>query len=203
MYLVRPPLLLKWIFPNLTWRKSSSTQKIYLTFDDGPIPEITPFILDTLAHYNVKATFFCVGENIIKYPDLFKRLIDEGHTVGNHTHNHLKGYKHDVKTYTDNIKKCQDLIGNTKLFRPPYGRIKKSQVRKIEKNFDIIMWDVLSGDFDTKVSPQKCYQNVIRYTRNGSIIVFHDNLKAIPKVQYALPRAIEYFLNKGYQFGLL
>lgn len=203
MYLVRPPLFLKWYFPSLTWRRSSTSSKIYLTFDDGPIPEVTPFILDTLGEYDIKATFFCVGENVTKYPDIFNRLQDEGHKIGNHTHNHLKGFKHSTSNYLDNIQQCQNQIGPTKLFRPPYGRIKKSQIRKIEKDFEIVMWDVLSGDFDTNISPQQCLQNVIRYTRNGSIIVFHDNLKAIPRVKYALPRTIEYFLNKGFQFELL
>lgn len=202
MYLVRPPFFLKCYYQDLIWNKSRKEKTVYLTFDDGPIPELTPFILDTLSKYNVKATFFCVGENIHKNPQLFEQLTHEGHRIGNHTYNHLKGWKHDDEIYLQNIKKCQELTG-AELFRPPYGRIKKSQISKLKNDFQIIMWDVLSGDFDQTISPEKCLDNVIKYTRKGSIIVFHDNLKAIPRVKYALPRAIEHLLDKGYKFALL
>ena len=202
MYTVRPPLFLKLFYPRLIWRKSNKEKILYLTFDDGPIPEITPFILDTLKEFGVKGTFFCVGENVTKHPEIFKRCLDEGHSVGNHTFNHLNGFKTSNEDYLVNIQRCQELLpGN--LFRPPYGRIKPSQVKRLAGTHQIIMWDVLSGDFDVHISREKCLNNVIRYTRNGSIIVFHDNIKAIPRVKYALPRTIEYFLKQGYQFDVL
>lgn len=202
MYFIHAPFFLRWYYPNVTWNKSRQDKKLYLTFDDGPIPEITPWILDTLNQYQVKATFFCVGENIKKHPEIFERLIREGHQVGNHTFHHLKGWKHSDEEYIENVYKCHELTAST-LFRPPYARAKKSQLRKLRSDFEIIYWDVLSGDFDTKITPEKCYQNVINYTKNGSIIVFHDNIKAIPRVKYALPKVLEYFLAKGYTFQTL
>ena len=224
MYLVKSPLLLKWFYSALTWNKSRSEKIVYLTFDDGPIPNVTDFVLNTLNTFNVKATFFCIGDNIIKHPEVFERLKNEGHAIGNHTFNHLNGWKTDDKTYLNNVLKCQELT-QTSLFRPPFGRIRKSQVFSLESivlspesNFlpkidsrletkdsrlNIVMWDVLSGDFDTSLSPQKCYHNVVKNTENGSIIVFHDSLKAFERLQYALPKAIEYLSNEGYQFGTL
>lgn len=202
MYFIHAPFFLRWYYPNVTWNKSRQDKKLYLTFDDGPIPEITPWILDTLNKYQVKATFFCVGENIKKHTEIFERLISEGHQVGNHTFNHLKGWKHSDEEYIENVYQCHELTAST-LFRPPYARAKKSQLRKLKSDFEIIYWDVLSGDFDTKITTEKCYQNVINYTKNGSIIVFHDNIKAIPRVKYALPKVLEYFLAKGYTFHTL
>ena len=218
MYLVKSPLLLKWFYSALTWNKSRSEKIVYLTFDDGPIPNVTDFVLNTLKTFNIKATFFCIGDNIIKHPEVFERLKNEGHAIGNHTFNHLNGWKTDDETYLSNVLKCQELT-QTSLFRPPFGRIKKSQVRKLNSIFSsqhsvlssqtanyklqTVMWDVLSGDFDTTLSPQKCYHNVIKHTENGSIIVFHDSLKAFERLQYALPKAIEYLINEGYQFGKL
>lgn len=202
MYLVQSPFFLRWWYPQVIWNKSREQKKIYLTFDDGPIPEITPWILNTLEEYNVKATFFCVGENITKHPDIFKRLIDEGHQVGNHTYNHLKGWKYEDKEYIENVMKCQQLT-NTKLFRPPYARAKKSQLKALQKDFDIIYWDVLSGDFDLNLAPKKCLNNILKYTKNGSIIVLHDNIKAIPRVEYALPRLLKHFIQQGYTFETL
>lgn len=202
MYTVRPPFFLKLFYPRLIWRKSNKEKILYLTFDDGPIPEITPFILDTLKEFGVKGTFFCVGENITKHPEIFKRCLDEGHSVGNHTFNHLNGFKTPNEDYLTNVQRCQELLpGN--LFRPPYGRIKPRQVKRLSGSHQIIMWDVLSGDFDVHISGEKCLSNVIRYSRNGSIVVFHDNIKAIPRVKYALPRTIEYFLEQGYRFDVL
>jgi peptidoglycan/xylan/chitin deacetylase (PgdA/CDA1 family) len=175
---------------------------IYLTFDDGPIPELTTWVLDILKEYNVKATFFCVGENISKHPALFSRIIQEGHQVGNHTYNHLKGWKTTEKVYMDNVEKCQELT-RTKLFRPPYGRIKKSQYKALVKDFDMVFWDVLSHDYDQLISPEKCLENSIKYTRNGSIIVFHDNIKAQKNLKFALPHYIEHFLKLNYKFATL
>ncbi len=218
MYTVRPPFFLKWYYSNnLIWNKDSTEKFVYLTFDDGPIPNVTTFVLNTLKSFNVKATFFCIGDNISKHPEVFERIKADGHAVGNHTHNHLKGWKTDDKTYIDNFWQCQALT-ETNLFRPPYGRIKKSQIRKLVNSWQLtvgkklktenselqtVMWDVLSGDFDPKLTPEKCYQNVIKNTRNGSIIVFHDSLKAWDRMEYALPKSIEYLLQQGYQFKTL
>lgn len=205
MYTVRPPFFLKWYYPNLIWNKATDKKTVYLTFDDGPIPNVTEFVLNTLKSFNVKGTFFCIGDNINKHPQIFERIKKEGHAIGNHTYNHLKGWETDNKTYMDNFWKCQELT-ETNLFRPPYGRIKKSQISNLKSqtsNLEIIMWDVLSGDFDTKLSPEKCYQNVIKNVRNGTIIVFHDSLKAWDRLAYALPKTIEYLLEKGYRFEKL
>ena len=202
MYLVKAPFFLKLFYSKSIWNKSRKENKIYLTFDDGPIPELTPFVLDTLKQYNIKATFFCVGENIKKNPHLFERILSEGHQVGNHTYNHLKGWKTDDAKYLENIRQCQELT-KSKLFRPPYGRAKKSQLKELHSAYEIIMWDVLTGDFDLSLSPEQCLKNAIKNTENGSIIVFHDNIKAIPRVEYALPKTIAYLLEKNYRFEVL
>ncbi|SDG81185.1 Peptidoglycan/xylan/chitin deacetylase, PgdA/CDA1 family [Pedobacter terrae] len=222
MYLIKSPLLLKWYYPSLLWNKSRTEKVIYLTFDDGPIPNVTDFVLKTLKVFNAKATFFCIGDNIIKHPEVFERVKTDGHAIGNHTFNHLKGWKTDNETYLENTLKCQELT-QSNLFRPPYGRIKKSQIRGLElgawrsesnapnnpqltthdSKLDIVMWDVLSGDFDVNLSPEKCYQNVIKHTENGSIIVFHDSLKAFDRLAYALPRVLAYFTEKGFTFASL
>lgn len=202
MYLIRSPFYLRWLYPEVTWNKSRKEKNIYLTFDDGPIPEITPWILDTLLKYDVKATFFCVGENIKKNPLIFQRIINEGHQIGNHTYNHLKGWDYEDKDYLDNVYLCQKLT-KTRLFRPPYARAKKSQLRILKDDFEIIYWDVLSGDFDLQLSPQKCLSNVLSNTRNGSIIVFHDNIKAIPRVEYVLPKILEHYKELGFHFKTL
>jgi len=225
MYLIKSPLLLKWYYPSLLWNKSRTEKVIYLTFDDGPIPNVTDFVLKTLKVFNAKATFFCIGDNIVKHPEVFERVKTDGHAIGNHTFNHLKGWKTDDETYLQNTIKCQELT-KTNLFRPPYGRIKKSQILSLKSkvrspesiyqnpqadsnlksqisNLKIVMWDVLSGDFDTKLSPEKCYQNVIKHTENGSIIVFHDSLKAFDRLSYALPKVLAYFTEKGFTFSTL
>lgn len=205
MYLVKSPLLLKWYYSTLTWHKTRSKKAIYLTFDDGPIPDVTEFVLKTLGEHDIKATFFCIGDNIQKHPEIFQQLLDEGHAVGNHTFNHLKGWKTEDTDYVENFERCQELT-QTDLFRPPYGRIKKSQVKAIKRRYpemEIIMWDVLSGDFDLDLSPQGCYHNVSKYVENGSIIVFHDSLKAFERMQYALPKTIEFLKARGYTFHTL
>lgn len=205
MYLVKSPQLLKWYYPSLVWNKARNNKVIYLTFDDGPIPDVTDFVLKTLNSFQAKATFFCIGDNIYKHPEVFQRLLSAGHQVGNHTQNHLKGWKTDDNTYVDNMLICQKLT-NSHLFRPPYGRIKKSQVKRIKAavpNIQIIMWDVLSGDFDLKLSPEACLKNVLKHTENGSIIVFHDSLKAFDRLKYALPLALAYFQQEGYRFETL
>jgi peptidoglycan/xylan/chitin deacetylase (PgdA/CDA1 family) len=212
MYLIKTPLLLKKIYPeNLLWNKSRADKSIFLTFDDGPIPIVTPWVLKTLKNFNAKATFFCIGENITKHPEVFEQLKADGHQVGNHTFNHLKGWITDNKTYLENYLKCQQ-ITQTNLFRPPYGRIKRSQIKLIQdsnksKIVDqkptIIMWDILSGDFDINLSPEKCLKNVLKHTNNGSIVVFHDSLKAWERLEYVLPKALAYWVTQGYQFKIL
>ncbi|MEJ5962537.1 polysaccharide deacetylase family protein [Pedobacter immunditicola] len=205
MYLVKSPLLLKWYYPSLVWNKARTDKVIYLTFDDGPIPDVTDFVLKTLNTFNAKATFFCIGDNIIKHPAVFDRVVAAGHQLANHTYNHLKGWKTDDQTYIENMQLCQQLT-KSHLFRPPYGRIKKSQVKRIKSRYpkiQIIMWDVLSGDFDLQLSPENCYKNVIKHTRNGSIIVFHDSLKAFERLQYTLPRVLKYFHKRGFTFATL
>lgn len=202
MYFVNAPFFLRWYYPEVIWNKSRVDKKLFLTFDDGPIPEITSWILDTLLAYNIKATFFCVGENISKHPEIFERIITGGHRVGNHTFNHLKGWNTTDEEYLENVYKCH-ILTQSKLFRPPYARAKKSQLKLLKNDFEFIYWDVLTGDFDLNLSPEGCFQNVIKHTKNGSIIVFHDNIKAIPRVQYVLPKTIEYFLAKGFTFETL
>lgn len=202
MYFVNAPFFLRWYYPDVTFNRSRKEKKIYLTFDDGPIPEITPWLLDTLATHQVKATFFCVGENIERNRVIYERILAEGHRVGNHTYNHLRGWDTADDIYLENVDKCQHLTQTT-LFRPPYARAKKSQLKKLHQHYEVVFWDVLSGDFDMQISPEKCYQNVIQHAKSGSIIVFHDNIKAIPRVSYALPKAITYLKEKGYEFGIL
>lgn len=202
MHFVRPFFFLPYLFPSATWRKEKNKNNIYLTFDDGPIPEITPWILDCLKEKDVKACFFCVGDNVRKYPELYQRILDEGHQVGNHTFNHLKGWDQEDSNYLDNIAQCRTLV-DSQLFRPPYGRLKKSQLSKVSKDYEVIMWDVLTGDYDKRISPVQCLNNAVNYSRAGSIIVFHDNIKAIANLQYALPRTIDQLRAKGFQFQLL
>ena len=200
--LVRPPQLLRSFYKDSLWRMDKSDPTIYLTFDDGPIPELTPWVLDILKEYKVKATFFCVGDNICKNPILFERIQQEGHQVGNHTFNHVKGWKIATASYLENVEKCQSLT-KTNLFRPPYGRIKKSQYKLLSNNYKIVFWDVLSYDYDKFMTPEKCLDNSIRYTRNGSIIVFHDNVKAQKNLKFALPHYIAHFLKLNYKFAVL
>jgi peptidoglycan-N-acetylglucosamine deacetylase len=198
---VSPPKTLRALYPQCFWSFPNEQNRIFLTFDDGPTPELLPFILDTLDHYQVRATFFCVGENIEKYPDLYARML-ESHEIGNHTYNHLNGWKHPNYSYYRNIKKF-GAVHATSLFRPPYGRLRRSQAKHLAKKYRIIMWDVLSYDYSKTTSPKKCLLNVTRNVKSGSVIVFHDNRKAKKNVIYALPRAIEYLLNKGFIFDVI
>ncbi|MDB5005309.1 MAG: polysaccharide deacetylase family protein [Mucilaginibacter sp.] len=205
MYLVKTPWLLKKLYPQLTWDVNKANRCIYLTFDDGPIPIVTPFILNILKQYHAKATFFCIGDNIRKHPDIFEQVKADGHVIGNHTYNHLKGWKTDDKTYLDNFLLADELIGGN-LFRPPYGRIKRSQTKLLKEakpNLQLIMWNVLSGDFDINLKPEQCLDNVIKNTTNGDIVLFHDSLKAFDRLEYALPKAMEYWSKEGYEFKSL
>ena len=205
MYLANSPFWLQWLYPSLTWHKSRKEKYVYLTFDDGPIPVVTPFVLNTLKNFNAKATFFCIGDNVAKFPEIYAEVLSEGHSVGNHTFNHLRGWDSNNEDYLSNIRKCSGLV-HSNLFRPPYGRIKKSQIADLRSHFPdlkIIMWDVLSGDFDTGISKEKCLQNVLKNTKSGSIIVFHDSQKAFERLQYALPEVLETFKKKGFCFKAL
>jgi peptidoglycan/xylan/chitin deacetylase (PgdA/CDA1 family) len=178
------------------------TKKIYLTFDDGPHPTITMNVLDLLKAYNAKATFFCIGNNVLKYPEVYKRVIDEGHTVGNHTFNHLNGWKTADELYLNDINKAKGYI-DSNLFRPPYGRISRFQIQQLLKpkyQIKMVMWTVLSGDFDRDISAEKCLNNVLLSTKEGSIVVFHDSEKAAEKMLYALPKVLEQFSKKGFSF---
>ena len=201
-YIVHPPEIVRHLFKRYTWKlvpEDDNDKVIYITIDDGPIPEMTPGTLDMLAQYNAKATFFCVGDNVRKYPDLFERIKAEGHSIGNHTFNHLNGLRTKVSEYIDNVKLADPLI-NSNLFRPPHGRMKHRQTIALSEGRKIILWDVLSKDYDTRVSPERCWQNVENYVSNGSIILFHDNIKATPRQRYALEKTLQRYTEEGYQF---
>ena len=202
----------KWIkkvFNNLVWDIPNSDKRIYLTFDDGPIPEVTEWVLNILKSKDIKATFFCIGDNMKKHPEVYKRILAEGHQTGNHTFNHLNGWKTETNHYIENLKLCETeyLKLNTEhsfLFRPPYGKINPSQSKAIRNlGYKIIMWDVLSYDFDSTISVEKCLENVISNTEQGSIIVFHDSIKAEKNLKYALPKAIQVLKDKGFIFDVI
>lgn len=202
MYLVKTPQFIQNLFPNFTWSIPTQEPVIYLTFDDGPHPEVTSWTLDQLQQYNAKATFFCVGDNIRKYPEVLDRVLNEGHSVGNHTFNHLNGWASENIPYFHNVRHCARQI-NSDLFRPPYGRLRPKQAQFLQRHYRIVMWDVLSGDFDVNISEEQCLQNVIKNTNPGSIVVFHDSEKANNKLRYALPKVLDYFTAKGYRFDSL
>jgi peptidoglycan/xylan/chitin deacetylase (PgdA/CDA1 family) len=205
LYLSYSPIWLQWFYPTLTWHKSRKEKIIFLTFDDGPIPVVTPFVLNTLKKFNAEATFFCIGENIDKHPEVFADVIEAGHKVGNHTYNHLKGWNFKDNEYLDSIKKCAQHTG-IQLFRPPYGRIKKTQIKALNllnPEVEIVMWDVLSGDFDQSITTEKCINNVLKNVKNGSIIVFHDSLKAFGRLEESLPIILEELSKRGYAFRAL
>lgn len=200
MYLVKTPWWLRMIYSGYTWRMPSTEKTIYLSFDDGPHEIATPFVLDTLKQYDAKASFFCIGKNVRLHPDIYQRIIAEGHAVGNHTENHLNGWHTPNTEYLNNIQQAEEVI-QSNLFRPPYGRIKRSQAKALNKQ--IIMWDVLSGDFDPLLTPEGCLAYCIKHTEAGSIVVFHDSAKAFPKMKYALPKMLDYFTHQGFQFKRL
>lgn len=202
MYLVKTPKFIQNLFPNFVWKIPSREKVIYLTFDDGPIPEVTPWVLQTLDQFNAKATFFCVGENVFNHPEVFREVLDHGHSAGNHTYNHLNGWATDNIPYFHNVRHCANLVKSS-LFRPPYGRLMPKQAQFLQRHYRIIMWDVLSGDFDPKIDREQCLDNVKMKTRPGSIVVFHDSLKSFEKLQYVLPRILQHFSEKGYRFEAL
>ena len=199
MYLVKTPRLLQNLLPTFTWRLPTEEKVIYLTFDDGPIPEVTPWVLDTLSAYNAKATFFCVGDNVKKNPSVFQRVLSEGHAVGNHTFNHLNGWNSENISFFHNVRHCAKLVKSS-LFRPPYGRLTPKQAQFLTRHYKVVMWDVLSGDFDQTISNEDCLNNVMTSTKKGSIIVFHDSLKAAERMMFTLPKVLDHFSNKGYRF---
>jgi peptidoglycan/xylan/chitin deacetylase (PgdA/CDA1 family) len=200
---VKTNRFIKTIFPNYIWEIPNHEKKVYLTFDDGPIPEITEWTLAQLKKHNAKATFFCIGDNIQKYPEVYHKVIDHGHAIGNHTFNHLKGWETSLEDYIENTKKCSETMNNQQLktencqlFRPPYGKIKPSQAKTLRKlGYKIIMWDIISMDFDQNISPEKCLDNVLKNIESGSIIVFHDSVKAWKNLEYVLPKTLA-FLNE-------
>lgn len=203
MYFVKPPRIVNLLTKNnLVWKVPTDEKRIFLTFDDGPIEELTPWVLDVLQEYKAKATFFCVGDNVQKNPDIFKRIVNEKHTVGNHTFNHLNGWKNKLDDYVENIEEFQKYL-ETDLFRPPYGKLKPKQIKKLKEDYSIIYWTVLSGDFDENLKPEKCLHRIKKKTKAGSIIVFHDNMKAYPRIKYALPKYLEHFSQLGYSFDAL
>ncbi len=174
-------------------------RSVYLTFDDGPIPEATPFILETLQHYDVKATFFCVGDNVRKYPQLFERIKAEGHQVGNHTHNHISGFRHTLHDYSYNVEKANAYI-HSRYVRPPHGWMRLTQYAWLSRKYKIVMWDVVTRDYSRWLTAEDVFNNVRRYTRPGSIITFHDSVKSIDKLRTALPQSIEWLKTEGYEF---
>ena len=203
MYLIKTPFWLPAFYPKCTWNIPTKEKVIYLSFDDGPHPEATPFVLAQLKKYNARATFFCIGNNVLKHPNIYESILQAGHRVGNHTYDHLNGWKTETNLYIQNIKDAATLI-DSGLFRPPYGRITKRQIRIIkasnELRHQIVMWDVLSADFDLKLNGEDCARNVIKHTKPGSIIVFHDSQKAWDRLSIALPIVLAYFSKLGYRF---
>ena len=203
MYFHKTPWPLRLLHPHLLWSQPTREPRIYLTFDDGPVPEVTEWVLETLAAWQAKATFFCVGNNVRKYPALFEEVVAHGHRVGNHTFHHLNGWRTSLPDYLANVERCRQVLelpGAKLLFRPPYGRMTRAQARQLRQHYQIVMWDVLTGDFDPNLSPDQCLRNALRHTRGGSIVIFHDSLKARKNLQYTLPRYLEHFSRAGYHF---
>ncbi len=202
MYLVKTPAIAKQLFCDYLWDIPTNEKVLYFTFDDGPIPDVTTMVLDILNDFSAKATFFCVGENVERNPKIYQRILDDGHTVGNHTFNHLNGWKTPKDVYLNNVAKCSKLV-NSKLFRPPYGKITREQASFIKPDYKIVMWDILCGDFDQKVSSKDCFARMKKHAKPGSIIVLHDSVKTKNCVQAALPETLAFFLEQGYRFDAL
>ena len=199
MIIEQPAMWLRWLYPRATWRMDKNDHSVYLTFDDGPIPESTPFILKTLREFNVRATFFMVGDNVRKYPELYQQIVAEGHQVGNHTFNHWGGFRHTTRSYNANVQKANELI-KSHLFRPPHGWMRWEQYFWVGRKFRIVMWDLVTRDYSKWMTADDVLDNVKRYARNGSIITFHDSLKSIDKLRYALPASLKWLRDQGYEF---
>ena len=199
MIIEQPAKWLRWLYPHALWRMDDTERAVYLTFDDGPIPESTPFILDTLRRYHAKATLFMVGENVLRHHDLYNQIVAEGHQVGNHTFNHIGSFKHWTLTYAINAEKANELI-QAHLFRPPHGWMRHSVYWWLRRKYKIVMWDLVTRDYSKWLTADDVVRNVKRYARNGSIITFHDSLKSIDKLHTALPQALEWLQQQGYEF---
>jgi len=202
MKAVTVPVFLRIFYPSLLWQMPAGNQTLYLTFDDGPHPEITPKVLDLLDQYQAKATFFCVGENVEQFPQTYAEILNKGHRTGNHTMNHLNGWKTNLNLYYENVNECRKLV-DSDLLRPPYGRITPAQIQALKKEYKIVMWSVLSYDFDTETTPEQCLNYVIEHAEDGAIIVFHDSEKSARNMLAALPEVLSYYHSKGYQFEKL
>ena len=201
MYLVKMPRWIRFFFPQLIWALPSKKKELFLTFDDGPHPILTPYILKLLKQYNATATFFCIGKNVEQYPHIYQQILAQGHAVGNHTQHHLNGKSSSTNIYVNDVALAEKCIA-TNLFRPPYGQIKRQQVKSIKKlNYKIIMWSVLSADFDLKITKEKCFTNVVNNAKAGAIIVFHDSDKAANNMQYALPKVLKYYAEQNFVFS--
>jgi peptidoglycan/xylan/chitin deacetylase (PgdA/CDA1 family) len=203
-YFIKTPWWLKRLFPSYMWNIQTKEKELYLSFDDGPHPVATPFVLKQLKQYNALATFFCIGKNVVAYPDIYKQVLNEGHSVGNHTFNHLNGWKTKDDLYLNDVAEAAKYI-DSNLFRPCYGRITSFQARNLKavmkgRQPKVVMWDILSGDFDINITGEQCAANVILRAGPGSIIVFHDSEKAFPRLEYALPKVLRFFADKGYSF---
>lgn len=204
-YLIKTPFYLKKIFGSMTWdipTPDGEQPCLYLTFDDGPTPGVTEFVLDELARVGAKGTFFLIGKHAEAHPELVQRMLEEGHAIGNHTYSHLNGWKTSDNEYFSDMAHCSRIVNST-LFRPPYGRIKITQIEEIKKDYRIVMWDVISGDFDTTVEPQDCLENVLGSAKDGSIVVMHDSIKAEQRLRHALPVILDHFVEKGYRFPVV
>jgi len=202
MLIERAPKLYRSLYRGSHWRFNSDKKVVYLTFDDGPIPEITPWVLDLLDKYNIKATFFCVGDNVRKYPEIYQMVQERGHQTGNHTFHHIQGLKTDTQSYMEDVQEAGQLI-DSKLFRPPYGHMRFSQFHALRKQYKVIMWDVVTRDYSCLMTAGQVFDTVKKYTRNGSIIVFHDSLKSGDRMKESLPESIEWLLEQGYSFRLI
>lgn len=200
MFIEQPPQLIRYLYPSAIWRMDKDERAVYLTFDDGPIPRVTPWVLDVLDRYGIKATFFMVGDNIRKHPDEFRMVVERGHRIGNHTFNHIRGLSYDINSYLENTDKACRMMMNTNLFRPPHGYMSPKQYAELKKRYKIIMWDLVTRDYNRKFTGEQILQKVKKYVRNGSIITFHDSLKSEENIRYALPKAIEWLMEQGYEF---
>ncbi len=206
MYWVKTPFFVKkFLFPQYLWsgQKIANQKTVYLTFDDGPTPEITDWVLQQLEEYQAKATFFCIGKNVVTHPSLFREIETKGHRIGNHTFNHFNGWETETSIYLQNVVNCSEVM-NTRLFRPPYGRIKRKQAKALKQDgYQIVMWSVLSGDFDQGLSKEQCLENVLKFVNDGDIVVFHDSVKAFRLLEYVLPKALKALQKKGFVFEVL
>lgn len=202
MFIEQPPQFIRYLYPSAIWRMDKDKRAVYLTFDDGPIPKVTPWVLDVLDKYGIKATFFMVGDNIRKHPDEFHMVVERGHRIGNHTFNHIRGLSYDINSYLENTDKACKMMMNTNLFRPPHGYMSPKQYVELKKRYKIVMWDLVTRDYNRKFTGEQILQKVKKYVRNGSIITFHDSLKSEENIRYALPKAIEWLMEQGYEFKI-